>query len=30
MSTMLDFYIYNGYTKSTKSVKRYTSPDEFT
>lgn len=23
---MLDFYIYNGYTKSTESVKRYTNP----
>lgn len=30
MIAMLDFYNYNGYTKSTKSVKRYTSPDEFT
>lgn len=25
---MLDFYIYNGYTKSTEIVKRYTNPDE--
>ena len=25
---MLDFYICNGYTKSTEIVKRYTNPDE--